>query len=48
MDKQYEGSAPPGHNVGSTPTNGCATPKVRKASVTPTPSDKGNEGKGKG
>lgn len=48
MDKQYEGSAPPGHKVGSMPTSGTATPKVRKQSVSPSPSDKGNEGRGKG
>lgn len=48
MDKQFEGSAPPGHNVGKQPTAGTAKPKVRKASVTPTPSDKGSFNKGKG
>lgn len=48
MDKQYEGSAPPGHNVGKQPTSGTGKPKVRKASVVPSPSDKGSSGKGKG
>jgi len=48
MDKQYEGSAPPGHKVGAMVTNGTGKAQVRKASVTPTPSDKGNEGRGKG
>jgi hypothetical protein len=29
-------------------SSGTATPKLRKASVSPTPSDKGNYGRGKG
>jgi len=43
MDKQVEGT-----KVGAAVTNGCATPKVRKQSISPKPSDKGNEGRGKG
>lgn len=45
---QYEGSAPPNHNVGTKVSSGTATPKLRKASVTPTPSDRGNMDRGKG
>ena len=29
-------------------SNGCAKPKLRKASVTPSPSDKGSSQNGKG
>ena len=29
-------------------SSGTATPKLRKASVVPSPSDKGQEGRGKG
>ena len=48
MSNQYENSAPPGHKVGQKVTSGTATPKLRKTSVSPSPSDKGNSGKGKG
>ena len=47
---QLEGSSPgvAGTNVGASVTSGTGTAKVRKASVTPTPSDKGSMDKGKG
>lgn len=49
MKGQLEGTLPPSAKGGKAPvTNGCATPKLYKASVTPSPSDKGSEGKGKG
>ncbi len=49
MSNQVEGSSPPGHKVGSKVTSGTtATPKLRKTSVSPSPSDKGQSGRGKG
>lgn len=49
MKSQLEGTMPPSAKGGKAAvTNGCATPKLRKASVTPTPSDKGSMNNGKG
>ena len=47
---QYEGSNPnvAGVKVGAKVTSGTATPKLRKQSVSPSPSDKGSSGNGKG
>jgi len=46
---QLEGSMPPTSKGGTAKvTNGTMTPKVRKQGVSPTPSDKGNFGRGKG
>lgn len=47
---QYQGTNPnvAGVNRGKEPTSGTATPKLHKASVTPSPSDKGSMDKGKG
>jgi len=47
---QLEGSNPnvAGVKVGAKVTSGTATPKLPKVAVSPTPSDKGSEGKGKG
>jgi hypothetical protein len=48
MKGQVEGSMPPEAKGGNAPvSNGCATPKVRKASVSPSPSDKGSMDSGK-
>lgn len=49
MANQLEGSMPPGAKGGAPVTSGTtAKPKLRKQSVSPSPSDKGNEGRGKG
>lgn len=48
MSNQYEGSAPPGSKPGQKVTSGTATPKLRKTSVSPSPSDKGSSQNGKG
>ena len=50
MNNQLEGTNPnvAGVNRGKEPTSGTMSAKVRKASVTPSPSDKGNMDKGKG
>lgn len=50
MANQLEGSSPgvAGTKVGKPVTAGTATPKLRKASVTPTPNDKGSMDNGKG
>lgn len=47
---QLEGTNPnvAGVKRGKEPTSGTASVKVRKASVSPSPSDKGNMGRGKG
>ena len=46
---ELEGSNPnlAGVKVGKSVTSGTATPKLRKASVTPSPSDKGSKDNGK-
>ena len=48
MSKQLEGSMPPGAKGNAPVTSGTATPKLRKTGVSPSPSDKGNHGRGKG
>ena len=50
MKGQYEGSSPNVANtkVGAKVSSGTAKPRLHKASVSPSPSDKGNSGKGKG
>ena len=46
---QYEGTNPnvAGVNRGKPVTSGTATPKLRKASVSPTPNDRSNKAGGK-
>ena len=48
MSKQLEGSMPPGAKGGAKVTSGTGPVKLRKQSVSPSPSDKGNSGRGKG
>ena len=49
MKGQLEGTMPPSSKGGTAKvTNGCGSAKVRKQSVSPSPSDKGNSGRGKG
>ena len=47
---QCEGSSPnlAGTKVGAKVSSGTATPKLRKTGISPSPSDKGNSGRGKG